>query len=553
MRPRVRAALAAAVGMGGVAWALLVAADAGQAPAPGAGERFYREGRAADGAPVAAVVQQDIRARSTELRCANCHGRSGWGTSEGPVTTPPVTGPVLFAPLTRGSAQMGTVKTIGPGTRPAYSEASLLRAVRDGVDPAGRPLSPTMPRYAVDEETAAALGAYLRTLSADSPAGVTPDSVHLATITTPGVSVARRASMLDVLQTYVRHKNANTRNETGRRERGPWDMATHVAKYRNWVLREWSLQGAPSGWPAQLAELYGRQPVFAIVAGLGDDDWAPIHEFSERLRLPVVLPQVAAPNADGAGDTFYSLYFSKGVELEAELLAHQLEGQAPEARVLQVSRCATAGHAAATAMTRRSSTIASTCFDEATPLTREAWANMLSGNPDTVVLWLGPADLQDLSALAGDRRLLAAVEHVYLSSTLLGDGIRAMPESIAAKALVLHPFVPPDELDRHAFRALAWMRANALAPADRVVAINALYAVSLVADAFSHPHTLESREYFIERLEHLASSSPQRSTYPSLSFGLRRRFASAGGYVLKAPSTSGAPFGKVTEWFVPSR
>lgn len=534
----------AAVTAGVVVWALLAIPAARQLAAPDAGERFYREGIGGDGAAIAAVVQQDIRVRSTDMPCLNCHQRSGFGTAEGPVTTPPVIGSMLFAPLTRGSAQMGTVTTTGAGTRPAYTDQSLLRALRNGMDPAGRTLSPTMPRYAINDETGAALTAYLRSLAAEPAAGVTADSVHLATITTPGVSAARRSSMIDVLETYVRHKNANTRNETGRRERGPWDMAPHVGKYRNWVLHEWRLQGAPSTWPAQLADWYRQQAVFAVVGGLGDDDWTPVHQFAARVKLPVVLPQLSLPPAEESGDRFYSLYFSKGLGLEADLLANQLRGAKPAGRVLQVSRCGTAGHTEAMAVRKLNPSIESECVDPATSLTGAEWAKVLSGRFDTVVLWIGPADLPGA--------LPASVARVYVSSTLLGDSAGALSATIAARAFVLHPFVLPGEFDRHVFRALAWLKANALAPADRGVAINALFAASLVNDALSHPRTLESREYFIERLEHLASRSPHRSTYPAISFSSRRRFASAGGYVLKAPPVSGAPFGKVTEWFLPS-
>lgn len=532
----------------GVAWAMLALPAAEQLPSTDAGERFYRAGLDAGGAAVTAVVQGDIRVRSTEMPCVNCHRRSGLGTSEGPVTTPPVIGSALFAPLTRGSAQMGTVTTTGPGTRPAYTAQSLLRAVRDGVDPAGRTLSATMPRYALSGETGVALTAYLGSLAADPPAGVTADTVHLATITTPGVSAARRASMLEVLETYVRHKNANTRNETGRRERGPWDMARHVGKYRNWALHEWTLQGPPDAWPAQLSDLYRAQPVFAVVSGLGVEDWTPVHEFAERVKLPVILPQLTLPPAEVSGEGFYSLYFSKGLRLEAELLAHQLQGKTLAARVLQVSRCGTTGHSAALVLQKLLPSVDSACVDAGTAFTGDKWAGMFAGRPDVVVLWLGPGDL----GAVADGALPGLVGTVFVSSTLLGEVTGVVPPSIAARTLVLHPFVLPGEFDRHAFRALAWMKANGLAPADRGVATNALFAASLVNDALSHPRATDSREYFIERIEHMAARSPHRSTYPTIAFGPQRRFASAGGYVLKAPPASGGLFGKVTEWFVPS-
>ena len=202
----------------------------------------------------------------------------------------------------------------------------MLQALRDGVDPAGRPLSPTMPRYAVSAADAKALGAYLRTLGEQAPPGVDEAIVNVATILTPRVSAERRASMLDVLRTFVRAKNGGTRYETRRREKGPWDMKQQYQGYRDWVLHEWELQGAPGEWPAQLEELYRKQPVYAIVGGIADEDWSPIDAFCARHKIPAVLPQTPLPPSSPAGDGFYSLYFSKGVALEAQAIAHHLAG-----------------------------------------------------------------------------------------------------------------------------------------------------------------------------------------------------------------------------------
>src|SRR6185503_10947429 len=174
------------------------------------------------GRPVAATVQGDIRVESTGMACVNCHRRSGMGSAEGPLVVPALVGPVLFAPVTKGAPELGPPRTTGPGTREAYTDAALLRAVRDGVDPSGRPLSPTMPRYAIGEADANALGAFLRTLGGGPPPGVSEAVVHIATIVAPGVSAARRASMLDVLRTFVRAKNGGTRYETRRRRSGGW-------------------------------------------------------------------------------------------------------------------------------------------------------------------------------------------------------------------------------------------------------------------------------------------------------------------------------------------
>ena len=73
-----------------------------------------------------------------------------------------------------------------------------------------------------------------------------------------------------------------------------------------------------------------------------------------------------------------------------------------------------------------------------------------------------------------------------------------------------------------------WMKANGLRPADRRVAVNALFAVVLAADALSVPRTLGSREYFVEIIEHMTNRSLNPTAYPSVSFDPMRRFASAG-------------------------
>ena len=298
------------------------------------------------------------------------------GTAEGSLVVPAIAGSVLFAPVTKGAPQLGAPRTTGEGTRPAYTDELLLRALRDGVDPAGRALSATMPRYAVSEADAKALGGLscARWARGRRP-GVDEAIVHIATIVTPGVTAARRASMLDVLRTFVRAKNGGTRYETRRRTSGPWDMKQQYQGYRDWVLDEWELRGAPKEWPAQLEELYRRQPVYAIVSGIADEDWSPVDAFCARHKVPAILPQTPLPPAVPSGDGFYSLYFSKGVTLEAKAIAHHLAAAAPAGEVRQVSRCGTPGQVAAAALARElePAAAASDCVPSGTALTAETW------------------------------------------------------------------------------------------------------------------------------------------------------------------------------------
>ena len=133
----------------------------------------------------------------------------------------------------------------------------------------------------------------------------------------------------------------------------------------------------------------------------------------------------------------------------------------------------------------------------------------------------------------------------------LGEEAVRLPEPLLARALLAHPFVAPDEFDKHAARALMWMRANDVRPADRRAAVNALFAIVLAAEALNVPRTLGSREYFVETIEHMTSRSLLPTAYPSVSLDARRRFASSGAYLLRMPSSPSQSFEKVEEWYVP--
>ncbi|MFN8093251.1 MAG: hypothetical protein U0599_13715 [Vicinamibacteria bacterium] len=531
---------------------LLRPAGAGAAPRPSPGERFYSRGYSLAGTAVEAVLQGDVHVKSTDMPCVGCHRRSGMGSAEGPLVVPSIVGERLFAPVTLGAPQIGPPRETGPGTRPAYTDETLLRAVRDGVDASGRALSPAMPRYAIGAADGKALVAYLRQLGEGAPPGVGEAIVHVATVVGPGVSAERRASMLDVMRAFVRAKNGGSRYEARRRTAGGWDMKSHYRSYRDWVLDEWELSGPPKGWPAQLEELYRRQPVFAIVGGIADGDWAPVHAFCARHRLPSLLPQVPAPPEESATtDGFYSLYFSRGVVLEAEALAQRLAPTARPGAIRQVARCGSAGAVAAAALARAlPAAPAGACVPAGEPIAAERW-RALAGEATALVAWLDAGDRAALDALAASPP--ASLTEIGLSSTLLGEAASALPPAVAERAVLAHPFVLPEEFDRHAARALLWMKANDLRPADRRVAVNALFAIVLASDALSMPRTIDSREYFVEVIEHMTGRAVSPTSYPSLAFDPSRRFGSSGVYLLRPPSAPGQPFGKVEEWFVPAR
>ena len=232
MKPRSFGAAAAAV--------LAAAGCAGTTSLRAAGERLYRTGMSISGAPVEGIVQGDVSLSGSQVSCAGCHQRSGMGASEGRTSAARVTGFALQAP-----------RPANPRARPAYTDATLVRAIREGVDAGGAALSPLMPRYSLGDADAAALVEYLKTLSTQAEPGVTPQDLHFATVIAPGARAGASEVMLRVLRGYFEAKNMRTRSQGSAASRyRAMDRA-----YRHWVLHEWELSGPPATWRAQLDSL----------------------------------------------------------------------------------------------------------------------------------------------------------------------------------------------------------------------------------------------------------------------------------------------------------
>lgn len=262
--------------------------------------------------------------------CASCHRRSGYGASEGGAYVPPITGPFLFergperADLFRELYQEAQTKAYwarmrDPRPRPAYTEASLARAVREGIDPAGRQLSALMPRLPLSDEEIGHLAAFLRTLSAAPSPGVDAEEIHFATVFTPDVAPAERRAILAVMEAFFQRKNADTEGLLRHAGGSPWYKDDLAKGFRKWVLHVWDLEG--QDWRGQLEARIREQPVFALLGG------ADVHGFCESEELPCLFPNTLRPAASGA----WTIYFNRGLDGEARALASYLGGVDPNA------------------------------------------------------------------------------------------------------------------------------------------------------------------------------------------------------------------------------
>lgn len=569
----------------GASAAVMAAAFAGSAlataeDAVSAGRAIYRDGQLPGGAPLRARGASGMELSGASAACVQCHRGSGLGQVEGDVAVPPVTGRALFG-ATRSvvvTADRVRGKEMNQSHEP-YGDEDFRRLVRDGRRPGGQALAAEMPRYALDDGALGALRAYLETLSVAPDPGVQAGAIRFATVIAPGVDPARRRAFLDTLQAAVRAKNANTM--PGKRHMVSAAEFAMVTE-RRWTLSVWQLEGPEDGWGAQLDGFLRREPVFALLSGLSDGGWAPVHHFCEERRVPCWFPSVPVVPAE-AGRGGHAIYFQRGVALEAELIAERLAGLPAGRKLLQV----TDGSVAAEQGARRLADLRGAAaagevrvLRDLAPETLAAAARAAAG-ADDLVLWLHG---QALAAFAGAASPGKA--QVYLSGRLSGIDQVALPAGWR-NASVAYLYELPGRRGPNTAYFRAWLAQARVPLTDEALQNEAYFAVTYLSDTLAEMLGNLHRDYLLERAESMlgrrearraedeardaqglrryASAHPLSpygtqgrtigardgtTIYPQLALGPGQRFASKGGYVLPVGALASPDAG--AEWIIPT-
>jgi hypothetical protein len=506
------------------------AAGADEAALIEAGRRIYREGKLPSGEPLRGRRPGGNEVRGRDAACVLCHQRSGLGLAEGAIPMPPVSGPALFG----AQALPGHVPRRAPGmdfrdypfrTRPPYDHVSLARSIRGGINPDGYEFQYLMPRYELSDEDMQALIAYLRVLSVQPSPGVDAAVAHFATVVAPGVDPARREAYLDVLRACFRERYPEPEHDAS-------GMAQQGSR-QAWRLHVWELQGAPESWERQLQAHYARQPVFALISGLGREEWAPVERFCEAEGLPCLFPNVDLPGSPSGG--WYSFYFFRGVALEAAVLADYVREQKGLRRVVQVARPEGPGARGAAAL--RDALMGSGIAVEDRAFPRAGRFGPLAGlkRGDALVLWLERGDLPSLT-----RGAPPPARVILVSGMLSGLENAPLPPAWKKAALMVYPYDPPGRWHLRMERNLRpWLAQQGLPRADERLQGNTLAACNLLTESMLRLRGRYFRDHLVEWVENYPSAmgnAPAPQAFPRFSLGPGQRFSSKGAYLVRFAS-----------------
>lgn len=519
-----------------------------------AGESIYRGGTLSSGAPLEGVRGSGgLSLKGAGAACVNCHRRSGLGATEGSITIPPIAGGYLFHTREGGPGEhvLSYVEGVH-GNRASYTEATLARAIREGLDPDGKPLNPLMPRFALNDTDMRALIDYLKTLNSTGAPGVSELLLHFATIITPDADPGARSGMLDVLNHYFADKNSFPFGPSPKmRTSGKtmYSKSMYVAN-RRWQLHVWQLSGPEATWRAQLKHYLAAEPVLAVISGLGASHWAAVHDFCEQDGVPCLFPNIEVPVVE-RGD-FYSLYLSKGVLLEAELIAKQIGEEGADhavKTVLQVYRAGDSGEPAARALAKilegRGIEVRSHVLAAGGPGrdVREALRGAASAG--ALVLWLRPSDVMAL----GDAS--AAPAKVFLSGQMGGMEGTPLSSGWRERALVTYLFDLPDRRVVRLDYPLGWFSFKHIPVVAEEVQLNTYLACGVLAETLSHMADTIGRDYLVERMQEMLDHRILTGYYPRLSLASGQTLASKGGYLVKFAGPTGRNIVADGDWTVP--
>ena len=526
------------------------------------GEAMYLKGVLPSGRPMRAVVQGDIEMTGDMTTCSSCHMKSGMGSMEGGILTPPTSGSKLYAPLARQQDIPGPLMNrsmFKNPPRPAYSDASLANALLYGVDPTGRRLRETMPRYRLSEEETEILVFYLKRLSTQLSPGVDAESVRFATIVTDRVSAPDRDAMLLPLKAFLQEEWNDRLLVLGSQWNSRWYgpdavKAGNAPKLRKAVLDTWELKGPESTWGGQLEALYQKQPVFALLGGISPGSWDAVHRFSERNRIPALFPITGLPALSRTD--WYTLYFSKGLHQEGETAAKYLSRvfELPQdKKVVQVFRDGETGRALARGFAETWRQLGKAALSERKVPQGEKvgpsfWKKLSADHPNaSLVLWLAPEDLSGVGELSGAP---ARPSTLFFSATLLGAALDTLPDQLREFSFITYPNRLPGDDAYSRSLVTAWMKMKKIPETNLAISSDVYFFTRLLSRTLLDMGSDLHRDFLLDLLDGAPDQANSSLRYPRLSFGPGQRYASKGCYVVTLTRGENPKPVKKSDWVI---
>lgn len=472
-----------------------------------AGKQIFLEGISPSGAEVHAQVgASGITLPASSTPCGSCHGADGRGRPEGGVIPPDIT----WRRLTAGYDQR-----LNGRSYPAYNLATLGRAVTAGIDPAGNPLDPAMPRFVMSPRDLQALLAYLKRLQDDHDPGVESDRLLLGSVLP---ATGALADLGKTVESMLRAALAQINEDGG----------VHG--------RRLELAVADSGTDQQSAEaamqrLLQEDQVFAVVAPFTPALDGRLGQLLESSRTPVVGPL----SPYGAGERS-PLVFAALPGLREQLLAlgrfarTDLDGASRQVLILHPQDDAYAKLAGELAEYLRGDG-----WRHVTQSSYVAPVQSPSGDSPEVVFFLG--DNTAFSQLASALQQEGRQPYLLASSSQVAGAALTLPSAFSGRVYLAYPFTPEDWSEEGIAQLVQARQRAGLGNNYMAVQVGTLVTVQLLAEGLRRAGRDISRERLVKAIAGLQGF--HTGLTPALEFGPGRSVGAAGAHIVGVDIAAG--------------
>jgi len=471
------------------------------------GKAFYLRGESSSGQEITAMMGE-IDVPATTLTCAGCHGARGEGITEGGVTAGNMTWSYLTKPY--GHADDGGRK------HPAFTEASFVRMLTAGVDPAGNKLAVAMPTYQMPQQDMANLIAYLKRIETDTDPGISDNNLVIGTLLPDKSALTGLAqSMEDVLQAYFAEVNSRG---------GIYN--------RKIELRV--MHGDAASTPVNMKRLVDDEQVFAIVSGLTAGAEESVAALSQEKEVPFIGPSTLLPQRTLPLNR-YMFYLLPGLKEQARTLVNYAVKKTEPAkpRVAVVYPDSEFSRGIASSIEEQGKKVGWLSITKLN-YSREGfnatqYVNELAEKSIDTVFLLGPGT--DADAVFKEAEAINWRPSVYMLGTLVGRNIpELIPNNMKDKVYLAFPTIPADVTAAGAAEYSALLQKYKLNGGHAAAQASAIAAARILVHALELCGKDVSRERLVTKLEGLYEF--ETGLMPRITFGPNRRIGVLGAYIV---------------------
>jgi ABC-type branched-subunit amino acid transport system substrate-binding protein len=476
-------------------------------PAQAAGKQIYNEGASPSGRPIEAVLGEgSTRVPGSLMLCSSCHGFDGQGRPEGGITPSIVTWEALTSPL-RSKDALGH-------RRPAYNLLSLRRAITNGVDPQGKGLGVTMPRYQMSPRDLNNLIEYLKVLGKESEPGLTATSIRLGTIVpASGPYAASGQHSVALIKAYFDELN---------QQGGIYG--------RRLELLVLTVSGTAADIVHQAEQFVRASNLFAMVGILVPGAETNLADLMERLGVPTVGAFASNAEEDAASRS-KNFYLLSGLSQQTRALVkfagdHTRDTAAKIAVVYPESMAELAGRMAEQC---RAASLTDVTQLKYTKFEAQRFAESLSGQNVRTVFFLGRG--RELAEMLASAAALGWNPTVYQPGPLAGEDVLGIAAAFDDRVFLSFPTLPSD-LEPEAvgeYNALA--AKHRLGQTQPARSLATLASAKVLIEGLRRSGQQLGREKFITTMA--AMYGFQTGLTPPISFGANKRIGALGAYVVK--------------------